>query len=327
MGNTTILSSTTPLGTWSSNNGNATVNPSTGEVNGVTAGTSTITYSITDGNGCTGIATTLVTVNGPPAQPSVISGSTTPCSEMPGLNYSVTNISGLTYTWTVPSGWTIISGQGTNQIQVTSGYGGDNGNISVIATNSCGPSVARTLGVTVSLTNNIGFGTIAGQDTTVNTQTICSGTSTTIVGGGNPSGGQTFQWQVSSNPGGPFATVATNSGDEDWTVSATYYNTPGTYYFRRVITGNGVCNGNSDVVTLIVEQAATADAGPPTQLVCASSPNVSLAGVIGGSVTGGTWSSNGSGSFAPDVNTLNAVYTLSPADIFSGYCYINPDIR
>src|SRR5689334_20181753 len=39
-----------------------------------------------------------------PAQPSAISGSTTPCQGS-SQTYAVTNVSGMTYTWTFPSGW------------------------------------------------------------------------------------------------------------------------------------------------------------------------------------------------------------------------------
>lgn len=50
-------------GTWSSNNGNTTVGAMTGVVTGVTAGTSIITYSVTDGNGCTSATSVTITVD------------------------------------------------------------------------------------------------------------------------------------------------------------------------------------------------------------------------------------------------------------------------
>ncbi len=103
--------------------------------------------------------------------------------------------------------------------------------------------------------NNIGFN----NNTATNTLTICIGTTGTTIDGANPSGSQTYTWQVSSTLiTGPFVTVTPNPGDaEDWTISSTYYNIAGTYYFRRVISGNGACDGNSDVVTLTVEALPT----------------------------------------------------------------------
>lgn len=61
-----------------------------------------------------------------PATPSVITASkATPCVGDTVI-YSVVNVAGLTYEWTLPNGATLLSGQGTNSIQVkwTSTQGG-----------------------------------------------------------------------------------------------------------------------------------------------------------------------------------------------------------
>ncbi|MDP4807276.1 MAG: hypothetical protein NWR49_09200, partial [Crocinitomicaceae bacterium] len=64
------------------------------------------------------------------------------------LNYSVTNIPGTTYTWSVPSGMDISSGQGTNAIVVTLDQNSFNsGAITVLATNNGCTSAIRTLSV------------------------------------------------------------------------------------------------------------------------------------------------------------------------------------
>ncbi|HMX39189.1 MAG TPA: hypothetical protein PKD78_02635, partial [Saprospiraceae bacterium] len=64
VGSTTTLSSNGASGgTWSSSNGNATVDSGTGVVTGVTAGTSVMTYTVTDGNGCMSSTMVTVTVN------------------------------------------------------------------------------------------------------------------------------------------------------------------------------------------------------------------------------------------------------------------------
>ena len=62
---TATFSSTVPGGTWSSSNGGiASVDPSTGLVTGVSAGTATITYTVSGTGGCANAtATRLVTVN------------------------------------------------------------------------------------------------------------------------------------------------------------------------------------------------------------------------------------------------------------------------
>jgi beta-glucanase (GH16 family) len=61
--------------------------------------------------------------------------------------YSVTSLPACTYTWSVPSGSSISSGQGTNVIQVN--WGNSGGNISVLLDNACGTSTS-TLAVDIS---------------------------------------------------------------------------------------------------------------------------------------------------------------------------------
>ncbi len=116
-----------------------------------TAGTASGTITVIPSNDCgNGTARTLmVNTQLVPEQASVISGNTTPCENESGLNYSVTNVSGVTYTWAVPSGWNITNGQGTNSIIVTAGT--TSGNITVTPSNDCGNGPVRTLAVTAQL--------------------------------------------------------------------------------------------------------------------------------------------------------------------------------
>src|SRR5204863_640199 len=53
------------------------------------------------------------------------------------------------------------------------------------------------------------------------------------------------------------------------------------------------------------------------QTVCASAPQTTLACVVGGGATSGTWS-GGAGSFSPSASSLNAVYTPTAAEIAAG---------
>jgi beta-glucanase (GH16 family) len=63
-----------------------------------------------------------------------------------GIIYKLPSIGG-TYNWSVPSGATIVSGQGTNQISVN--FGAASGNISCTVNNACGTST-RVLAVIVT---------------------------------------------------------------------------------------------------------------------------------------------------------------------------------
>jgi len=77
----------------------------------------------------------------------------------------------------------------------------------------------------------------------------------------------------------------------------------------------GVCPSVSDPMTITIDQPATIDANAD-QTICYGS-NVILAGVAGGSVSGGTWT-GGSGSYSPGAGTLGATYTPNSADSTTG---------
>ncbi|MFH0893487.1 MAG: T9SS type A sorting domain-containing protein [Bacteroidota bacterium] len=111
-----------------------------------------------------------VTLSGAlPLQPSAITGPTGVC-ESTIQTYSVIDVVGVTYTWSVPSGWAIVTGQGTNSITVTTSAG--SGNVSVVPSNLCGDGIASTLAVSIL--------PIPTQPTAITgSASPCAGTSTT----------------------------------------------------------------------------------------------------------------------------------------------------
>ena len=81
-----------------------------------------------------------------PASPTLITGNKVIDPNAAGLVYSITAVQGATnYNWKIPSGATIVSGQGTTSITVN--FGTTGGDISVSAGNSCGNSAYSTLAV------------------------------------------------------------------------------------------------------------------------------------------------------------------------------------
>jgi hypothetical protein len=89
----------------------------------------------------------------PPSTPAPIVGDNQPNEATQNLTYTVpldNNVD--TYTWTVPTNWSITSGQGSNSI--TANAGNYDGNVSVIATNSAGSSTAQILSINVALIEN-----------------------------------------------------------------------------------------------------------------------------------------------------------------------------
>ena len=140
---------------------------------------------ITVSGGCRAYSNTvsvLITTS-VPLSPSDISGYATVCAESSGFNYSISEISGVSsYTWSVPTGWSISSGAGTTGITVTSGVVGQSGNISVYASNVCGAGLSSVLAV--STTAGSANSVISGDTT------ICGGASASIqvqiTGGASP---------------------------------------------------------------------------------------------------------------------------------------------
>ncbi|MBS1570329.1 MAG: gliding motility-associated C-terminal domain-containing protein, partial [Bacteroidetes bacterium] len=77
--------------------------------------------------------------------------------------------------------------------------------------------------------------------------------------------------------------------------------------------GTGTCANAADSLWIGVGPTRIASAGNDMDL-CADGTPIALAGNITG-VSGGTWTTNGSGSFLPDATALNATYVPSAPDL------------
>ena len=152
------------------------------------------------------------------ATPSSISGPTRVCGAVvytiadgvltsaaqTSLNYSVTEVAGMTYTWSVPTGMTIASGQGTSAIVVTVVPANfTSGQITVTAASTSSPtciSSVRTLNISK------GVSTITGPTT------ICNLTSATYS---VPSAsGSAFTWSVPT-----WMTIVSGQGTNEISVT------------------------------------------------------------------------------------------------------------
>jgi hypothetical protein len=86
-----------------------------------------------------------------PAVPTSITGATSVCKGQTGVAYSTAPVAGATtYTWTIPSGTTLVSGQGTTNIVLNFALNASNSSLRVKAGNSCATSTNRTLNITVN---------------------------------------------------------------------------------------------------------------------------------------------------------------------------------
>src|SRR6185312_1341873 len=183
-----------------------------------------ITVTATNSCGTSSASSFAVTVNpGTPATPGAITGTTPVCPATASLTYSISSVPNADangYVWSVPAGWTINSGQGTTSITVTSGSAGQNGNISVTASNSCGISTAKALAVVVNPAIPSTPGAIAG------TTAVCPG----ITG---------LTYSITAVPNATSYTWTVPTG---WTVTA-----GGTTNSITVTSGSAGQNGNITV--------------------------------------------------------------------------------
>ena len=145
---------------WTAQAGTTTItHPNGAGVNDTTitvsfsSGFTTSAITVQAANGCgTSNARSITVVRTNPSAPGLISGPTNACPYIAPngtpATYSIAPVDGATsYTWTVPAGATGLTGQGTTSISFTYPSTFNNGTVSVTATNGCGTSTPRTLGI------------------------------------------------------------------------------------------------------------------------------------------------------------------------------------
>lgn len=109
------------------------------------------TIGVTASNLCGVSAQRGKTVRGTVAQPAVVNGVTSVCTGQTNVNYSIAALAGATtYLWTVPTGCTITSGQGTTSINVTMSATARTGNVTARGVNTCGSGSSRALAISIN---------------------------------------------------------------------------------------------------------------------------------------------------------------------------------
>ena len=250
-------------GAWTSSNSTIAA-VSAGVVTGGTAGTATISYSVTNSCG-TAVATAAITVNPLPSA-GTISGTTTVCS---GSTTTLTDaVSG--GAWTSSNSTIAAVSAGV----VTGGTAGT-ATISYSVTNSCGTAVA-TAAITVNPLPSAG--TISG------TTTVCSGSTTTLTDA--VSGGV---WTSSNSTiAAVSAGVVTGGTAGTATISYSVTNSCGTAVATAVITVNPLPSAGTISGTTTVCSGSTTTLTDAVSGGVWTSSNSTIAAVSAGVVTGGT---------------------------------------
>jgi gliding motility-associated-like protein len=272
-------------------------------ITGAAAGTYQVT-ALTDATGCaaTNLTSSVsVIVNSAPSV--AISGGGTVCAgaTLPDVIFTFTGTAPFTFTYTDGTTPVTINNHPSSTFTIATA---PQGNYSVTALTDAGACPGASLGTPVAVVVNAlptavvgGGGTVCAGSTLPDVTFTFTGTAPfnfTYTDGTTPV-------SVSNHPGTTFTITAAAVG---------------TYQVTALTDANS-CTATSlgGSVSVIVNPAATADAGVP-QIICAGS-TVTLAGSIGGAATTATWS-GGSGSFNPNANDLNAIYTPSLPEATAG---------
>ena len=268
--------------TWSYSGGGTI----TGSGNSVTLDniTSGGTLTVTPSNGCgNGTPQTItITTGAVPAQPSAISGSTTIACGTTSGTYSVTNVPGVTYTWTYSGGGT-ITGNG-NSITLDNIISG--GILTVTPSNSCGNGTPQTITITTGGTTPSQPSAISGSTTIA-----CGATSGTYSVTNVP--GVTYTWSYSGSG------TVTGSGNS---ITLNNITSGGTL---TVTPSNGCGNGTPQTITI------TTGGTTPSQPSAISGSTTIACGTTSGaySVTNVpgvtyTWSYSGNGTITGNGNSI-----------------------
>lgn len=175
-------------------------------------GVTGVTHTQGFNTGAGQVVITYTTSGSAPAQPSGIMGIIGFCSG-DNASFAVMPVVGATsYTWTVPPGSTINSGQGTSNIGVT--LGSTPGNVTVTANNNCGSSLPFTAFLAITPTPTITITSGGG--------TICNGGSFTL----SANGATSYNWMPGNLTGSPV--VVSPSATTTYTVTGTTNSCAGT---------------------------------------------------------------------------------------------------
>ena len=250
---TVTLNDGAPGGTWSSSNtGFASVNPVSGVVMGIAAGTLNITYTL--GTGC--YVTFPMTVNPAPVPLITPLEDTTFCPG--GFTALTANIgAGLSYQWYVGGG-SITGAMASSYIATNSG------SYQVMETNTFGCSTL-SIPMQVLADTPIAVITVGGSGATL----ICAGTTITLDA--NVGVGLSYQWLLG---GAPIAGAGTSS------YSTTV---PGTY--AVVVTNATGCSSVSATVTVSTNPSPTVNVTLSGPLVFCQGSDLILTTGIGAGYT------------------------------------------
>ncbi|WP_291095118.1 GEVED domain-containing protein, partial [Flavobacterium sp. UBA2787] len=304
MPTTLVLSSTSPGGTWSSSD-EAVATVVGGTVTGVTPGTVTISYTVTD-NGCTTVVTYDVDVNAPVVISSFTASQTVVTGNDATFSVSATG-TGLTYQWFAFDGIDTYelddllslygesyTGSTSSSLVVGSVPADLNGFEFYCEVSGLSPCTPET--TTPNSILNVGDTGIGSDPSNV---TLCDGGSTTFTvvrSGDDLEEDITYAWEYDADGTDNWQPVADGDldgmtiSDSDTSVLSvsTITLVHNDYRFRAVVTGPANA-ATSNPATLTVNQGVSFSSQPESALVCRTTTTANFSVTATGAVTGIQW--------------------------------------
>lgn len=142
-------------------------------------------------------------------------------------------------------------------------------------------------------------------------QTLCANNANVVLNGIISGGASKGRWTTTGT--GTFV-------PSDTVLTATYLPSSNDTILggvRLKLKATNSCNLAADSLNVIFSPAPTVNAGPPSAAICGTNPTLQLNGTLSGAL-GAIWTTNGTGTFAPNNTDLNAIYSASAADIANG---------
>jgi hypothetical protein len=230
---------------------------------------------------------------GAPRTPALINGQSTQCAGVGGQVYSIAEVLNATsYTWTVPTGWTITTGSGTTSATVTVGTTTQTGDITVSATNGCGTSTAQSLTI----------GTI-NTTPTISSTTPSSSCGTSTVSLAATASGGTISWYAAST-GGSALSTGTSYTTPSISTTTTYY----------ISTSDGTCtSAPRTAIIATIKDIPTINSNTPGSRCGTGTVSLGAtasAGTISwySASTGGSALTTGTGYTTPSISVTTTYY-------------------
>jgi hypothetical protein len=146
--------------------------------------------SVSSNNLCGSSASRVAYIRSTPVTPGSISGSFTGVCNGGAMNYTISPVAGATgYSWSVPSGVSLVSGAGTTSVGLNVSPSFVSGNLCVSATNTCGSSPQRCAAMTAKPSVP---GSISGPTAVCANQTNVAFSTATV------NGATTYNWILPS---------------------------------------------------------------------------------------------------------------------------------